>query len=136
MVAEKKLTPVKIAISELAPYRELYSLIQQRTGIDRPLVIRRNYTSAQPISSLLVEDNAEKRLIDLRFFSNINLYVEEVSEDIDVRWAREFEKERFRCNIRFNNPKDGDARDEEIYFDSRRTLGELKKEIAGIIGIP
>lgn len=91
MVTEKKLNPVKIAISELAPYSELYSLIKQRTGITRPLVIRRNYTSVKPISSLLIEDNAENRLIDLRFFSNITLYVEELEEgSTDFRWAREF----------------------------------------------
>lgn len=65
------------------------------------------------------------------------MYVEELEEgSSDVRWAREFEKEKFRCNIRFNNPRAGDARDEEIYFDSRRTLGELKKELSGIIDIP
>lgn len=63
-------------------------MIQKQTAIHSVLVIRRNYTSAQPITAILLEDNRDKRLIDLRFFNNINLYVEEMTDSIDVLWAK------------------------------------------------
>jgi hypothetical protein len=88
MVTEKKLKPIKISISELAKYDQLYAQIQKQTGIEQVLVIRRNYTSSQPITAILPEDNSDKKLIDLRFFNNINLYVEEMSDSIEVKWAK------------------------------------------------
>jgi hypothetical protein len=78
MVTEKKLKPIKILINDQAKYEDLYALIQKHTNIENVLVIRRNYTNSKPISSILLEESRDKQLIELRFFNNINLYVEEI----------------------------------------------------------
>lgn len=63
------------------------------------------------------------------------LYVEEHPETATTKWEVEFENERYRCMIKYNNPKVGEERTEEIYFDTRKTLGELKEHLSAIIGI-
>lgn len=105
----------------------------------RPLVLKKNFSIGVPTVKLDLESNRDKKLIALRFFSSINIYVEEEQElekEEKSRWAKEFDLERFRCLIKFNDPRKGEARDEEIYFDSRKTLGDLKQRLSELIGIP
>lgn len=132
-VMEKKRQPLKIRILDESLFDELHAAIVKATGLQNPLIIRRNFTGIQPITLLDLQSNLGKRLIDLRFFNNLTLYVEE--ESSEAKWAGEFENEKYRCTIRFNQPGN-EAEMEEIYFDTRRTLGELKKHLSELVGLP
>lgn len=37
--------------------------------------------------------------------------------------------------FKFNNPLVGEDKNEELYFDTRKTLGDLKAEFSKIIGL-
>ena len=75
MVVEKKLKPVKINILDESPFEQFYSAVVSATAIRNPLIIRRNFSGSNPINKLELEPNKNKKLIDLRFFNNIVLYV-------------------------------------------------------------
>ena len=136
MIVEKKLKPARINILDEASFEEFYNAVVKATGLRNPLVIRRNFSGSNPINKLELEVNRNKKLIDLRFFNNIVLYVEERDESPKTKWELEFQNERFRCLIKYNNPKNGEVKDEQIYFDTRRTLGELKAHLSSLISIP
>lgn len=57
-------------------YEELYRTIEVKTGLKEPTIIRRNFSIGENVSILTFGANRSKRLIDLRFFNGINLYVE------------------------------------------------------------
>lgn len=78
-VMEKKRQPLKIRILDESLFDELHAAIVKATGLQNPLIIRRNFTGIQPITLLDLQSNLGKRLIDLRFFNNLTLYVEEES---------------------------------------------------------
>ena len=65
---------------------------------------------SNPFQVLNLENSRSKSLNELRFFNCINLYVEEKTESL--KWENEFEMERYRCLIRFNNPKEGDEKNQ------------------------
>jgi hypothetical protein len=133
-VMEKKRQPLKIRILDESLFDELHAAIVKASGLQDPLIIRRNFTGIQPITQLDLEANLGKKLIDLRFFNNLTLYVEERAQD-GPKWPLEFENEKYRCTIKFNHPRN-ELEVEEIYFDTRRTLGDLKKHLSELIGIP
>lgn len=78
-VMEKKRQPLKIRILDESLFDELHAAIVKATGLQNPLIIRRNFTGIQPITLLDLQSHLGKRLIDLRFFNNLTLYVEEES---------------------------------------------------------
>jgi hypothetical protein len=76
--------------------------------------------------------------------NSLNLYVEEATSEYATttysNWDREFERDKFRCTIVFNNPHvvTGDALPDYCYslsIDSRLTMGELKDRVAGIVSL-
>lgn len=46
----------------------------------------------------------EKSFQQLKIYSCLNLYVEEL-EGPNIKWEQEFEKDKFRCTITFNDPR-------------------------------
>ena len=65
---------------------ELHRLIVKKTGIPNPLVIKRNFSHANPIEKITLEKHGEKKLIDLRFFNNITIYAEDNSNETITKW--------------------------------------------------
>jgi hypothetical protein len=90
MIVEKKLKPARINILDEASFEEFYNAVVKATGLRNPLVIRRNFSGSNPINKLELEVNRNKKLIDLRFFNNIVLYVEERDESPKTKWELEF----------------------------------------------
>lgn len=52
-------------------------MIKKATGIQNLLVIKRKFSHSNPIEKLDGEKVGDKKLIELRFFNNITIYVEE-----------------------------------------------------------
>lgn len=71
-------------------------------------------------------------LLGLRFFNNLILYVEEQGEK--VRWQEEFDTEKYKVTIRYNNPTTSE--ENTIAFDNRKPFIELKQHISGLINLP
>ena len=66
-------------------------LIKKATGISNPLIIKRNFSHSNPVEKMNWDKNtfdriAGKKLIDLRFFINITIYVEEMTEEKVTKW--------------------------------------------------
>lgn len=73
-----------------------------------------------------------KTLLKLRFFNSINLYIEpSVEGSKKFLWDEEFEAERHRFQVKYNNPmiEDSDDNRKEFYFDNRKTFNELKQKL-------
>ena len=82
-------------------------------------------------------DDLEKSFQQLKIYSCLNLYVEELEEGTaPTKWELEFEKDKYRCTITFNDPrKQAEVPDYtfEISMDTRQTLQELKERVADIV---
>jgi hypothetical protein len=72
----------------------------------------------------------------------LNLYVEEVDSNWKLgdttKWNKEFEEDKFRCAIIFNDPRltASDLVPEynyELSMDTRLTMYELKAKVADIV---
>ena len=46
----------------------------------------------------------------MRFFNCINLFVEEKTEEL--KWPKEFEMEKYWCLIKYNNPLEGEDKNQ------------------------
>ena len=44
--------------------------------------------------------------------------------------------EKYWCLIKYNNPREGEEKNQEMYFDTRKTLGDLKEKLGEMIGLP
>ena len=69
-----------------------------------PVIIKRTFGSGKSYEEFELGDNQQKTLISMRFFNGINLYVEP-ENTCRLLWDQEFETERYRCLINYNNPK-------------------------------
>ena len=69
-----------------------------------PVIIKRTFGSGKSYEEFKLGDNQQKTLISMRFFNGINLYVEPENTG-RLLWDQEFETERYRCLINYNNPK-------------------------------
>ena len=88
IVSEKALKPVKIQVSEDAPFTSLVEKIIKKTNIQNPIIIKRNFSHSNPIQ--IFENSETKKIIEMKFFNGINLYVEEPFVDNKSRWVEEF----------------------------------------------
>mmetsp|Transcript_15613 Transcript_15613/g.13351 ORF Transcript_15613/g.13351 Transcript_15613/m.13351 type:complete len:304 (+) Transcript_15613:133-1044(+) len=83
------------------------------------------------------EDSISKNLSFHRVFNGVNLYLEEgeYKDGEKTLWEKEFDKEKHRVIIKFNDPNnsvegEGANYENQITIDNRKTLGELKRVIA------
>ena len=90
MIVERKKNIIKVPILEEDKFEKLYNLIARATGISTPLMIKRNFSRKNPLQKLKLEDNKDKQIIDLRFFNNILIYVEDDDNSEKTKWQLEF----------------------------------------------
>ena len=128
-LTEEHLKPLKIKIRDDETYDTLHHIIKERTGLENPVVIRRTFVSGGNNADVVPLSN--KTLVGLRFFNNLNLYVEE--KTATTKWQEEFDSEKYRITVNYNNPLTQASG--EVCFDNRRTLKDLKTCLGGLIGI-
>ena len=87
MIADKKLKPLRIRIRDGATFYEFYEKVKKASGLNEPLLIKRNYMGNNPVTILKYEEEKDKTLLDLRFFNNFTLYLEEGDKAVP-RWVQ------------------------------------------------
>jgi hypothetical protein len=65
-----------VTINQEQTFNKFVQQIIKRTKIPNPVIIKRNFSHSSPIQVFRNEDT--KKLIELRFFNGINIYVEEL----------------------------------------------------------
>ncbi|KRX04853.1 hypothetical protein PPERSA_06487 [Pseudocohnilembus persalinus] len=83
------------------------------------------------------EECLQKTLDKFDFYNQIQLYIEEKDENNQIQelWEKEFEMDKTRCIIQYNYPipenvKSHPPMDLRLVIDNRRTIRELKQQIA------
>jgi len=143
---ESALKPHRIYLNNDSTLRMLMKEIEEKFNIpiDRQIVMRRNAYGSRGYTETMNKDEAslEKNFSALRIFNGLNLYVEEGvrQEGESTKWDKEFESEKHRCTIKFNNPaKDMEGQspiyENEIIVDNRMGLLELKQLIGEYLNI-
>jgi hypothetical protein len=140
LLSEALLKPFKIMIGDEAPFKELMQRIEEKSGINNPIILRRTFTSGKNTSEMLsLPDNMDKTLLKLRFFNSLNLFIEpQHPAGKSHLWDEEFEAERYRFLVKFNNPmlEDSEGNRLEFYFDNRKTFNELKQKLGTLVNLP
>lgn len=130
---ESALKPVQILIHEKATLADLKNLLKTKFGYEDVTVIK-----GTKFASELLKGDDKSLSSDLKLSNCQNLYVEEAEEQ--VKWLQEFDMDKYRCTIVFNDPRKGVAHEVpdynfEIQVDSRKSMLELKQHVADILGL-
>jgi hypothetical protein len=85
---------------------DVYSIPQNEI-----LIIRRNPMLQSHLSELVNRDDSllEKNLYYHKIFNGLQLFIERKSEDWKIgqqtKWDKEFENDKYKCVISFNDPR-------------------------------
>ena len=144
---EADLGMTKVWINKDANFGEFVMTVSSQLGIplERLQLCRKAFSHgiSQP-DILTLQENFSKSFTELRLFESTLIFAEEIDENvkgIKSKWTEEFEKDTYRCKIRFNNPaKDvknevGIEYDQYVFIDSRQTLQELKNLICKTLNL-
>lgn len=71
--------------------------------MSNPKVLRRTFVKYNNVAQQVFY-NTNTTLIGLRFFNNLVLYVEEDEKEAEAKWQKEFDNERYKVTIKYNNP--------------------------------
>ena len=133
---ESDLQVKKVWVSRDASFGELVLATATELGIptERLRIYRKLVSHGIPTAdNLTIEENLDKPFEELKLFEAMLLFAEQVENSTDSpKWAQEFEKDAFRCKIRFNNPyKDvtsdfGIEYNQTLWIDSRQSLSDMK----------
>jgi hypothetical protein len=79
-------------INDEALLSDLVKIIEERSGIINPMIIRRTFASGKNTYELLsTTENMSKTLLKLRFFNSLNLFIEPQREpNQKPLWEDEF----------------------------------------------
>jgi len=143
---ESALKPQRIYLHNESTLRMLMKEIEEKFNIpvDQQIIMRRNAYGSRGFTDTLNKDETslDKNFSGHRIFNGLNLYVEQGvrKEGESTKWDKEFESEKHRCTIKFNNPaKDMEGQspiyENEIIVDNRMGLLELKQLIGEYLNI-
>ena len=144
---EADLGIVKVWVNKDASFGEFMLTVADQLGIpsERLQLCRKSFSHgiSQP-DLLTLFENYDKSFADLRLFDSTIIFAEEIEENLKgtkSKWAEEFEKDSYRCKIRFNNPYKeiksdfGIEYDNAVYIDSRQSIEELKALICSSLKV-